>query len=427
MTQADPPTLWHGVTPPEPSRPAAGGPIACDLIVVGAGIAGLSAALHVAEAGQRVVVLEAQRIGWGASGRNAGFVVPNFARVDPAAVTARLGAVRGARLLAFAGGSADLVFALIRRHAIACDAVQHGWIQAAQSDRALLRTADRARQWAALGRPAAPLSAAEVAELTGLAGACGGWIDRSGGVIDPLAYVRGLARAAEAAGVRICEQSPVTALAATTTGWQAATPAARVTAPRVILATNAAPGAPRPDLGRSVFPLRVFQIATAPLPLSVRARLLPGGQGMADTRRNIFTFRFDAANRLITGGMHVFGPGADGRVPRRLHRRLASMLGLPDLPPVQYAWSGRATVLPGFLPHLFTVAPGLIAASACNGRGIAMSTALGPELAAWALGAPVDGLAVPSGPLAPLRAHALMRLAPQAMLPVAMLRDRLDP
>ena len=99
----------------------------------------------------RVTLLEAERIAWGASGRNAGFVVPNFAKVDPEAVVARLGPDRGAALNRFAAESADLVFDLIRRHAIACDACQSGWIQPAHSAEALARSQSRARQWQALG------------------------------------------------------------------------------------------------------------------------------------------------------------------------------------------------------------------------------------------------------------------------------------
>ncbi|MDT8857406.1 FAD-binding oxidoreductase [Paracoccaceae bacterium Fryx2] len=426
MRQPDPATLWHGVSAPLPPGDAPLGEIEADLLVVGGGFTGLSTALHAAERGLRVVLVEAQRVAWGATGRNAGFVVPNFAKVDPEAVVARLGPDRGARLNAFAAGSADLVFGLVARHGIACDAVQSGWIQPAHAPEALARTQSRARQWAALGRPAEALDAAQVTALTGVPGYLGGWIDRSGGVLNPVAFARGLARAAVAAGVRLFEDSPVGALAATDGGWRASLPHAQVRAARVVLATNAHAGGLVPGLAQSFFPLRVFQIATDPLPAAVRDRLLPGGQCVSDTRRNLFTFRFDAENRLITGGMHILGPGAARRVPVAIHRRMARMLGLPDLPPLRHGWSGMAAVMPDFLPHLMTPAPGLMAGIACNGRGIAMSTQLGVVLADWAAGAEAGDLPVPCGPVAPIPLHALMRHAPNVLLPLSMWRDARD-
>ncbi len=426
MTDHAPETLWHAVSGRSVPRPAPTGRHACDVLVIGGGFTGLSAALHAAEAGQSVIVLEAHRIAWGATGRNAGFVVPNFAKVDPDMVIARLGRERGERLVRFACGAGDLVFDLIARHAIACDAVRQGWIQVAATPQALARTHARAAQWAALGRPAEALDAAMAERLTGMRGGLGGWIDRSGGVLNPVRFARGLADAAEKAGARIFEGARVEAIASAGSDWAASTARSTVAARRVILATNAYSGALVRGLAQSFFPLRVFQIATHPLPPEVRQRLVPLGQGVADTRRNLFTYRFDAENRLITGGMHVVGPGAARRVPRALHARMALRLDLPDLPAIAYAWSGLAAVVPGFLPRIFSVAPGLVAVTACNGRGIALSTGAGAVLADWATGKPIEALAIPSSAIAPIRGHRLLRYAPNALLPVSILRDHIE-
>lgn len=421
-----PATLWHATALPSPHRPAPEGELEADLAIVGGGFAGLSTALHAAESGLSVILLEAQGIAWGASGRNAGFVVPNFAKVDPDGVLARLGEARGKRLVRLAAGSADLVFSLVRRHGMACDALQSGWIQPAPTAAALRKTQGRARQWAALGRPVEALDAAQVTELTGASGYLGGWLDRSGGVLNPVAYARGLAAAAEGAGARIFEGSPVTALSREREQWRLTTSGATIRAPRVILATNAYGGSLAPQATRSYFPLRVFQIATGPLPDAVRRRVLPGGQCVSDTRRDLFTFRFDAGNRLISGGMHVLSPGAEERVPRQIHARLARLLDLPGLPPIAYAWSGHAAVLPDFLPRVMELGPGLVAPFACNGRGIAMTTAIGPELAAWGAGRPLTDLALPSAAPQPIPLHGLIRHAPNALLPWSRMRDRWD-
>lgn len=423
---ADPATLWHATAASGPQYPAAEGVELADLIVVGGGFTGLSTALHAAEAGLRVVLLEANQIAWGATGRNAGFVVPNFAKVDPQAVVARLGADRGRALNRFAAGSADLVFDLIRRHEILCDAQQSGWIQPAHSAEALAKTQSRVAQWRDLGRPVQTLGAEEIAALTGVSSYLGGWMDRSGGVLNPVAYARGLARAASAAGALLHEDSPVLTLDRKALGWMVRTAQAELHAPRVLLATNAQAGGLVPGLAHSFFPLTVFQVATHPLPAAVRSRLLPMGQCVSDTRRNLFTFRFDAENRLISGGMHSLGLGAKTRVPAAIRARLAQMLDLPDIPPLQYAWSGTAAVMPSFLPALVDIAPGLVAGFACNGRGIALTTALGVQLADWAQGRALADLPLPSGPVAPIAMHALTQHAPKLLLPLSRLRDRLD-
>jgi len=421
----DPATLWHATAAVLPTYPSLSGPAEADLLVIGGGFSGLSTALHAAEAGLSVILLEAHRIAWGATGRNAGFVVPNFAKVDPDAIRAKLG-TKAEALITMAAGSSDLVFDLIRRHAIACDAQQVGWIQPSHSEAAFAKAQDRVRQWSALARPVQLLNAAEVTGLTGVEGWRGGWIDRSGGVLNPVGFARGLARAASLAGVQIHETSPVTGLHRRGQDWQAVTPDGKITARRVVMATNAYVGDLWPRLARSFFPLQVFQVATAPLPPSVRSRLLPEGQCVSDSRRNLFTFRFDAQNRLISGGMHILSPGASARVPAAIHRRMAKFLNLPDLPPLAYQWSGMAAVMPDFLPRIVELAPGLLAGFACNGRGIALSTAMGRQLADWANGKPADTLALPLNPANPIPLHALSRLAPNALLPINIIRDGLE-
>ncbi|TPL43595.1 FAD-dependent oxidoreductase [Mesorhizobium sp. B2-4-6] len=419
-------SLWQAVARNQRRRPALDRALDADLAIVGGGFSGLSTALHATEKGLSVVVLEAAVLAWGATGRNAGFVVPNFAKRDPDDIVALLGAERGERLVSLACGSGDLVFDLVRRHAIDCAADQSGWIQPAPTAQAFAKVRARARQWAARGRPAVVLDRDEVKALTGAEGYAGGWMDRSGGVINPVEYARGLADAAESRGARIFENTRVGTIAREASGYRLTTEGGLVRASKVFVATNAYGGGLFPALSRTYFPLRVFQLATKPLPASARRRLLPGNQCVSDTRRNLFTFRFDAANRLISGGMHVFGPGSEQRVPRAIHRRLAEKLDLPDIPPIEYAWSGMAAVAPDFLPHLVELGPGIIAGFACNGRGIAMTTAMGGVVAGWAAGADPNSLPIPYARPGAIPFHALLRHAPNALLPWSMLRDHLD-
>lgn len=424
--QPDPATLWHETAPELPPLAPWSGEDEVDLAVVGGGFAGLSTALHAAQAGLSVALLEGNRIAWGASGRNAGFVVPNFAKVDPDGIRAKLGQDRGGRLVQMAAGSADLVFGLIHRHAIECEARQAGWVQPSHSDAALGRAQSRVAQWQAEGRPVEFLDGAKIAALTGVPGWRGGWVDHSGGTLNPVAYARGLALAAMAAGARVCEDSAVTHIRQSGGKWRLSTAGGGVVAGRVVLATNAHAGHLWPRLAQSFFPLRVFQIATAPLSASQRQGLLPEGMCLSDSRRNLFTYRFDPSGRLITGGMHIFGLGADNRVPRRILERMAKALGLTGGLRLSHAWSGMAAVSPDFLPRVIEPAPGLIAGFACNGRGIAMTTAMGRELAEWATGRPADALALPKVALHPIPFHGLSQMAPNALLPFSILQDRME-
>ncbi|MBZ9847719.1 FAD-binding oxidoreductase [Mesorhizobium sp. CA14] len=419
-------SLWHAVARNRRHRPILDGALDADLAIVGGGFSGLSAALHATQKGLSVALLEAQILAWGATGRNAGFVVPNFAKKDPADIVAQLGAERGERLINLACGSGDLVFDLVRRHAIDCAADRSGWIQPAPTAQAFAKVQARARQWAARGCPAVILDRDEVTALTGVKGYAGGWMDRSGGVINPVEYARGLADAAEAQGARIFENTRVRKIAREADGYRLATECGSARAGKVFVAANAYGGDLFPQLARTYFPLRIFQLATKPLPAWFRGRLLPGNQCVSDTRRNLFTFRFDAENRLISGGMHVFGPGSEQRVPRAIHRRLAEKLDLPDISPIEYAWSGMAAVAPDFLPHLVDLGPGMIAGFACNGRGIAMTTAMGGVVASWAAGADPDSLSIPYARPGVIPFHAVLRHAPNALLPLSMLRDHLD-
>src|SRR6056297_1639775 len=127
---------YWGETVSDPGYPQASGQMRCDVAVIGAGFTGLSAALHLAEAGASVVVLEAQQVGWGASGRNGGQINPGL-KDAPGKIVEMFGADIGARMVAMSGSAADLVFDLIARHGIECAAIRPGWIRAAHTERSL--------------------------------------------------------------------------------------------------------------------------------------------------------------------------------------------------------------------------------------------------------------------------------------------------
>jgi glycine/D-amino acid oxidase-like deaminating enzyme len=207
-------------------------------------------------------VLEAAEIGFGASGRNNGQVIPNISGADPDALVAGVppelgGAEKGEALVALIRDSASLVFDLIRQHGIQAEAVQNGWIQPAHRESRMKLVESRVRQWGSRGAPVRMVPRAEMAALTGTEHWHGGWENPTGGRINPLAFARGLARAAMDAGAQIKTRSPAQGLSRTGGGWQVQTPGGTLKAQRVIIATAAyTPPGLWPRLARSLVPVR---------------------------------------------------------------------------------------------------------------------------------------------------------------------------
>lgn len=351
--------------------------VQADLAVVGGGYTGLSAALHAAEAGARVVLLEAGRIGAGGSGRNVGLVNAGL-WLPPEDVAAALGPEEGAALnAALAAGPAE-VFGLIERHGIACEPVRAGTLHCAHAPGAMADLRRRHAQAAAAGAPVALLDAAEAQARTGSPAVHGALHDARAGTIQPLAYARGLARAAQGAGAHLHEDSQVTETEYENGVWRLRTgQGGAVTARRLLMATNAYHRAPRgTDLPRTAT-LHFFQLATAPLPPGELAGVLPGGEGAWDTGTVMTSFRRDAAGRVILGGM-----GRPEGLARTFHhgwarRKLGQLF--PSLAGVRFehAWSGRIAVTGDHLPKVLRLGRGGLAVFGYSGRGIAPGTVLG--------------------------------------------------
>ncbi|MDV6320713.1 FAD-dependent oxidoreductase, partial [Chromohalobacter sp. HP20-39] len=173
-----------------------------DVLVIGGGYTGLSTALHLAERGTQVTVLEANDPGWGASGRNGGQVNPTL-KHDPDELVSLFGAARAEPLIDAVSRSADLVFDLIDRHQIDCQPVRAGWLQLSYSDKAVPALHARARQWERRGVPVEMLDRAAVAKRVGTEAFAGAWLDGRAGAIQPMGFARGLVRAAQQAGADV--------------------------------------------------------------------------------------------------------------------------------------------------------------------------------------------------------------------------------
>jgi glycine/D-amino acid oxidase-like deaminating enzyme len=417
-------SLWSITAAPLSPAPPLQGDADCDVAVIGAGILGLSTALALARAGARVTVLEAAHVGAGASGRNGGLVVPSLPRIGPDAVRSNLGEPFATRLLTLVAGGADAVFGLIRAERIACDAVQSGWLNPAHAAVLAPRVAARVQAWRAAGAGCVWLDAGETRRRIGGERFHGALFDPSGGHLDPLAYTRGLARAVCAACATLHEASPVLRAREHGAGWRLTTAAGRLSVRKVVQCTNAAPPGLPGAVSRATVPLIVYQLATPALPDAARRAVLAGNEAFSDTRNNLLACRWTAGGRLVTGGMAALHTGATRRLPAALARRLMEIF--PALGPVRFAhvWRGRAALTGDFLPRLLQPAPGWLAATACNGRGLVLTTVLGPKLAEFVMTGDADALPLPIAPPRPIRANRLAQYLPQLLLPLGDWQDR---
>lgn len=423
-------SLWSATAAPGPVLGSLSESVRAQVAIIGAGYTGLSAALQLAEAGRDVVVLDAVDVGERASGLNGGQVIPGV-KHDPDTLEETFGPVVGSRLVDTVASGPDVVFDLIQKYEIACAATRTGWIQPATSAAAMEMIAARVGQWRRRGADVEMLSSAQVARLTGSQRYLGGWIDRRGGTVQPLSYVRGLARAARAAGARIFSHSPAVDFEETAREWRIQTPGGSVVSGLVILATDAYTDRLVDPLRRTLIPVPSFQVATEPIPEKLRQAILPEGQSASDTWHLLRYFRLDATGRLVMGSRGTFAD-VPVTVAARNHYRAVREI-FPQLEGIRYEyhWGGLVGMTRDHLPHLHEVAPGLITGLGYNGRGVAMATVMGRILASWALGVPAMELAFPVTPLAPIPMHRFnqfgARMAIQglrAMDGLARVKDR---
>ena len=390
MKDAKPVSLWE-TTSEETAGASAGIPDAeVDVAIVGGGFTGLSTALHCAQKGLRAHVLEAAHVGFGGSGRNAGLVNAGV-WMPPAQVRHHLGAPYGDRFLRRFSDAPSMVFDLIERHQIRCEATRTGTIHAAHGPSGLVDLKARHAEWQRMGEPVELLSASETADLTGTRAFHGGLLDHRAGTINPMGYCRGLARVAVAAGAGISTGVRVIKLNREGELWRLRSTAGDLRARAVALGTNAYTDDLWPGLQDGLTRINYLQLATAPLGPEAD-HVLPGRQGVWTTGQIMINIRRDAHDRLLIGTMgRVIGSTDRGVTRRWAKKRIAGLF--PELGPVTFeeAWHGQIAMTPDHMPRLHQLAPGLYTAIGYNGRGITTGTLFGQALAELLTGAdPAD-------------------------------------
>ena len=359
------------------NSPPLQGETVADAVVIGGGLTGISAAYHLARAGADVVVLEAETVGAGASGRNGGQLIPGL-RLDWEQAARDWGLARTQALYRLGLDARDLVWALAED----CD-LTPGHLHACVSDRHFAL----ARAEAAFIRETLGFDHLDVVERAALArhvtggGYAGGLYDRLGGHFHPLKFLRGLARRAQAAGARLHEGSRVVAIEQGRNGVTVRAATGSVRAAAGIVACDALIGGLSPHLARAIMPVASYCIATEPLPDEQAAALLPGRAAVADSRFALDYYRLSADNRLLFSGGETYThtPRRDVAAFVRPHM-LRVFPALADAR-IDFAWSGLVGITPNRLPQIGRLGGALYFAHGYSGQGCLLAPFYGKAIA----------------------------------------------
>lgn len=413
--------LWEASAPPALATQPLAGTTEVDVVIVGGGYTGLSCALHLAEAGSSVLLLEAYEFGFGGAGRNVGLINAGL-WLMPEDVSAAVGAAHGERLLTALGDGATLVMNLIDRHGIDCELERNGTLHCAVGEAGLQELRQREVQWLRRGAPVSLLDATETAGRVGTNAYASALFDRRAGTLQPLAYARGLARAACAAGAQLHTSSPAIATERNGSHWRVRTPNGRVEAQWLVVATDAYGLGPFRGTQDAQVRLPYFNFATPPLDAATLATILPGKEGVWDTKTILSSFRLDRAGRLVFGSVGALRNGGEAIHRSWAQRALARLF--PQLAGIgfEHEWYGQIGMTDDAVPRLSAFGPKAVGVFGYNGRGISPGTVFGHELALLILGEKkLEDLPLPMSGMKPAPLRSLKELYYEAGAQIAHL------
>jgi glycine/D-amino acid oxidase-like deaminating enzyme len=398
-----PASYWLATANPGPVLPPLRGDVQADVVIVGAGFTGLSAAFHLAQAGLDCVVIDSAEPGWGASGRNAGMLAPRYKK-GYASIAKRYGNEVTRQLYHIVHDAIDTVEAIVEECRLDCDFRRMGQLTAAHSLQRLQDLqADSDWSRAEVGdHSVSMLDAAAVRNEVGGGDYVGGWLEPRGAGMHPLNYVRGLATALARRGIRLFSRTAAIRLTEEPDGVRLETAEGAIRARRVVIATNAyteTTGFAPQSLHRRIVPVTTSIICTAPLPDDVAKGLLPGKRVVADTKHIMNYYRMMPNNCLLFGGRgDITGRSDDPKVYAMLEKQIVEIFPQVAGAPIAQRWSGKIAITLDDFPHIGRLSSRVVYALGYGGRGVALSNVLGKFLAKLTMGQPIEAVPMASNP-----------------------------
>jgi gamma-glutamylputrescine oxidase len=382
------PSLWRATATPLREFPPLRGDAQADIVVIGAGYTGLSAAHHLAESGLSPIVLEANQPGWGASGRNGGVITAKF-RVPFPAIAAAHGRDMAKRMYDIAHEATDIVAELVATYGIEANLTRAGQVKAAHNHETLAYAVKEA-EWLRAelrDRTMTVLSAEEVRAETGSTGFVGGVLNAGSGGIHPLNYLHGLVEGVARRGIAIHASTPAMRLRREGDGVLVETPHGTVRAKQAIIATNSYSDLTPATRSwqRTLIPFRSAIIATEKLSPNLAASVMPTRRTYTETKRMMRWFRM-VDDRIVFGGRGAFGKSDSPAAFRALQKAMIGIFPQVADVPLAYRWSGLVAMTLDSVPHVGRVDDRVMLAMGYNGAGVAMSSLMGRYLAAFARG-----------------------------------------
>ncbi len=381
-----------------------------EFVIIGGGFTGLSTALHLALKGKEVIVLEADEIGSAASGINGGQLNPGL-KHDPSEIVDIYGKKIGRKIIDFASSAPKKTISIIKQHKIDCHLEMGGFVQPAHNKISLGIADRRFNDWRTYTDKVDFLDKNGVSELLGSDSYIGGFLDRRGATLNPLRLVMGLARAAQKVGVKIYQKSNVSKVFFSNGKWHFKVNNSIIEGRGAGIFTNAYTNNIFSPLKRTFVPVQSFQIATEKLSKHLTKNLIPKGFGVSDLNKMLVYYRRGPDNRILIGGRGTL------REPKSkddfivLKRKLTNIFPALINAKYEYHWFGNVSITTDFMPRLNILGPRAISFLGCNGRGVALSPAMGPYLSEWLITGKDNHLPLPaSKKLKTIPFHFLHRL-----------------
>lgn len=376
-------SLWRETAPNTPAAHPLTETVHCDIAIIGGGYTGLSTADALAARGHDVVVLEANTLGWGASGRNGGVVSGKF-RLSFSDIAQRWGLDHARRMQEIGIEATEHIQSLIHDYDLEADYLANGSLRCAHRPEALAKLTVEC-EWLreTLGdRAVSMLDQRDMQKETASSDFCGGMLNQHGGIIHPLKFHQGLVSGLRRKGIRIAGHSAVNAIERQARGVTLHLDNGTLHAKQVVLATNGYSSLSKASerVRKKVVPFRSAMIATAPLRGTAAESLLSLDRSYSETRRMMRWFR-RSGDRFIYGGRGAFGTEDSPSAFQALEK--AMVLQFPQLAevPVTHRWSGLVAMTMDSLPHLGRLDDRVVYAMGYNGSGVALSSYIGRHVA----------------------------------------------